>query len=401
MNTAVVGLSLIESKLTSMRSCSESNYLLLLTNDVQESCREAVKILTGILDYEKLGAGLMSLERNWFNPLPFILAAVRPFSILAEEKNIIFDFESSLIPLDEREIWAVYVDEAKMSQVVRNFVSNAIKFTPSGGTIDVVTSIEHDGQDSCFRFEVIDSGPGIAAGDIGKVFNEVVQFNANAQQAGGGSGIGLWICKKIVDLHGGHVKVDSNDGSGCKFSFELPVKRKDSIARAASLRATQSLKRLQSRSQVMPSNEEPSINVQRSPTDGIATENLRILIVDDSKLNRKMMNRLMTDKGHFCTEASDGDVALQIYDQCASVSDDAFPFDVILMDNSMPVMSGRESTAALRSRGFSGVIIGVTGDALQSDISAFLASGVTAVLSKPIDVIKFDQIVKDLLRRKH
>ena len=247
MNIAMIGLSLIEHKLNTMPLGTTSDYLLSLTKDVQESCKEAVKILTGILDYEKLGAGLMKLEQNWLNPFSFILAAVKPSMLLAEDKGIKLDLKPNFSA--HRDGWVVHVDETKMSQVVRNYVSNALKFTPKGGSIDIVTRLKGEGGEEFLRFEVIDSGPGIAAGDIGKVFNEVVQFNANAQQAGGGSGVGLWICKKIVDLHGGHVSVESVVGLGSTFSFELPVKRKESLERAISLRASQTLVNTRSISQ--------------------------------------------------------------------------------------------------------------------------------------------------------
>ena len=395
MNIAMIGLSLIEDKLNTMPSGTTSDHLLSLTKDIQESCKEAVKILTGILDYEKLGAGLMKLEQIWLNPFSFILAAVKPFMLLAEEKGIKLDLKPNFSAPADRDGWVVHVDEAKMSQVVRNYVSNALKFTPTGGSVDIVTRVKCEGGEDFLRFEVIDSGPGIAAGDIGKVFNEVVQFNANAQQAGGGSGVGLWICKKIVDLHGGHVRVESVVGLGSTFSFELPVKRKESLERAISLRASQTFVNIRSKSQIVPTQEESLLN--RRQSSFLGNGSLRVLIVDDSKLNRKMMNRLMTDKGHICTEVCDGDAALQVYDRYLEV-DNTFPFDVILMDNNMPVMSGREATAALRCRGFVGIIIGVTGDALQTDIDAFLASGVTAVLSKPIDVTSFNGIVRELLR---
>ena len=388
MNTAIVGLSLIESKLKEMTISPMSKYLLSLTNDVQESCEDAVKILSGILDYEKLGAGVMVLEQSWINPLPLFHDAVKPFIMLAQLKQITLRANSSDIPADKVENLAVYVDEAKIGQVVRNFVSNAIKFTPPGGSIDVVTSIVRHNLESFLRFEVIDSGPGIATADIGKVFNDVVQFNANTQQAGGGSGIGLWICKKIVDLHGGHVRVESVLGSGCKFILELYVKSDESglsnlSSKAPSSKLAANILGSKKSARVVPSDSSSA----RSNPNRI----LKVLVVDDSKLNRKMMARLMESKGHNCLEACNGQEAVDI---CG-----AFVFDIILMDNCMPVLMGGEATRVLRSKGYKGVIIGVTGDALQRDVDDFLACGVNAVLSKPIDPFLFDEALQNIMRQ--
>ena len=415
MNTAIVGLALAQTKLKVMTDCPEKGYVIALIKDVQESCSEAVKILTGILDYEKLGAGLMTLEQTWVEPLPFLLAAIRPFIMVADSKKISLVCQLSSYSLDDQTTWDMYIDEVKISQVVRNFVSNAIKFTPPGGTITIIPSLVSQNLEKMLRFEVIDSGPGIATSDIGKVFNEVVQFNANTQQGGGGSGIGLWICKKIVNLHGGNVFVESVEGNGCRFVFELKVVRKNSAGESFSNfkeRRNRSLKAKGTdaylllagphrRSQCSPelaAQVTAEMTVKDTPPESEPERRqLDILVVDDSLLNRKMMVRLLEGIGHVCTQAADGKEAVISHLRREEMKQPSF--DLILMDNNMPIMSGREATTVLRANGFKGLIIGVTGDALQSDVDAFKASGVNAVVNKPIDPIHFDRILWNLMKK--
>ena len=109
-----------------------------------------------------------------------------------------------------------------MSQVLRNFLSNALKFTPEGGSVTVTVRTE-----GCsLRVEVEDSGAGISSENIRRLFVEVVQFNANTLQGGGGTGLGLWICKKIIDMHGGVIGASSEgEGKGSVFFFAIPLKQ--------------------------------------------------------------------------------------------------------------------------------------------------------------------------------
>ena len=391
MNTAIVGLSLIENKLHDMPVCPEKEYLIPLTNDVKVSCTDAVKILTGILDYEKLGAGLMTLEQTWVKPISFFLAALRPFKMVADSKRIQLIIDTSSVSAEDRDSYVMFIDEVKIAQVVRNYVSNAIKFSPPEGTVQVAVKMMHNFMGHYIRFEVMDTGPGIASADIGKVFNEVVQFNANTQQGGGGSGIGLWICKKILDLHGGRVFVESREGQGCTFAFELGVIVNDVDGRitlrdAASYRSNSPSK---DAGATRPNN----FTLSRSQCQ----QQLNILVVDDSQLNRKMMVRLLEGLGHSCSQAGNGKEAVTVYKSL--LENEVNPMvQVILMDNNMPLMSGGEATAILRADGYKGLIIGVTGDALQSDLDDFIRCGLDAVLTKPIDPVLFNKVLCDLQR---
>lgn len=218
-----------------------------------------------------------------------------------------------------------------MAQVLRNILSNALKFTSAEGCVAV--NIEH--QQGKLIVAVKDSGFGISFENQKRLFSEVVQFHAKAHQAGGGSGLGMWISKKIVDMHGGSIAVFSEgEGRGATFTFTLPMKASfvPNEARAESFRQARSPSFRRQPSVFV---KDPSGNLKDSMFEGLEGTSselpiLDILIVDDSELNRKMIMRSLTEDGHYFTEAVDGIDAVEIVSKAIA---ERRRFDVITMDN--------------------------------------------------------------------
>ena len=252
-------------------------------------------------------------------------------------------------------------------------MSNAIKFTPPHGRVTCIVSSDAES----IEVEVSDTGCGLSEANIQRLFKNVVQFHAKATQDGGGSGLGLWISKKIMELHEGSISVTSDgEGRGSTFKIKLPL-----------LRNLENVILESAFSRLRRSNEPPRSSF-RQPIDAGSSDPrfLRILIVDDSAMNRKMLRRCFTREGYVVTEPEDGEVAVRL------LSDDIRAFDVVSLDNLMPRMSGPEAAKEMRRMGFRGKIVGVTGNALKEDIDAFISHGVDAVLPKPIDVNDFRRI---------
>lgn len=212
-----------------------------------------------------------------------------------------------------------------------------------------------------------------------------MQFNANAHQGGGGSGLGLYISKKIADLHQARLSLSSVVGRGSTFTLEIPV-------------VLRSVRILDNSEYRKPSQGLVTFEAGDSATSAKLLENMHVLVVDDSRLNRKLLKRLLESQGHHCMEASNGLESLQSLDRAAI--DQSTRFDVVLMDNNMPQMSGHQATQAMRLRGYTGVIIGVTGDTQQSEIISFLNQGADAVVTKPIDPAKLEDIIRTQFRRR-
>lgn len=247
--------------------------------------------------------------------------------------------------------------------------------------------------------EISDTGRGIAPENQHKVFNEIVQFHANAHQGGGGSGLGLWISKKIVELHGGRVGLQSDgEGRGSMFFLEIPVLRRmqDDIEavegeddpevynNSSSPRAISS----KSSHKYACDNENGSTSFQIETvvrSQFHLGKQLKALVVDDSSINRKFTRKLLENLKYICEEADDGDVAVAMVREAFQSKGAKSQYDIIFMDNLMPRMNGPEAAALIRRMGFTGVIMAVTGNALQADIDEFKRKGADEVLIKPVN----------------
>ena len=416
LNTIGMGLSLLEK---GIQEYNDSNYLLGLVKDIEESNALAVGILTDLLNYEKIASKQMHLDLCRLPPIPFFTKVLRPFYLNARAKNIELKCNYDEVQLQNV---LINIDEGKMGQVFRNLVSNAIKFSEDGGTVNINIRLR-----DCewLRVEVEDSGPGVCPEDQRKLFHEVAQFNPNANQGGGGSGVGLWISKKIVDMHGARISIRSELGVGSTFTLDIKIEETGlvSFGKRSRVYPDPNDNHTSGFEAVLPlPNKNPldssydasaKIAVSNdhlhtlSPIqDGTAilpqnypdfTPKYCILIVDDSKVNRVMLSRILTSKGHTCFDACDGAVAVQRYEDRCQRGESV---DVVLMDSHMPNMSGSEAAQKLRQLGFTGIIVGVTGDVVDTDDDPFLRSGVDGVVTKPIDANKLEDILHTYIKNK-
>lgn len=389
------------------------------------------------------------------------------------------DFFSSV---DYSEV-VLRVDRYRVDQIIRNLIVNAIKFTPKGGSVFVRTSISarrnesntsskgvipsstgNNQQEDVFStnyfksttkslsaklyrpliefeklepigdvmVEVIDSGVGIAIENQSKVFGEFTQFDRNKLQAGGGSGLGLWISRRIAEYHQGKVDFHSaGEGKGSTFFVTLPVYiPPQGFALKMSSEPTPSLqsrspnklsKRSNQNHTSTSSNTILNSKIKRTRRRTSKTTSLmatvvsteadeakikvehRFLIVDDSSTNLKMMRRLLESaKDHFpgCVidEADDGDVAVEMVSKSLKAET---PYGAVLMDSMMDRMHGTQATVLMRNDvGYKGLIIGVTGNAREDEIQAYKDCGVDEVLTKPITRAKLIDTISALRDEK-
>ena len=452
LNTITLGLELLEAELVEAKVPDAT---MDIVHTLRESSLVAVDILNELLLYEKIEAGIMALDASVAFFKPLLETTVRPFQIPARSKGV----EMSL-HMDECEgrLMGVEVDESKIAQVIRNFVSNAIKFTPPGGEVSVtlryLTNQRLLSSDirNWLRLEIKDTGHGIAPENQHKVFNQIVQFHANKHQGGGGSGIGLWISKKIVELHGGKVGLYSEgEGKGCTFYLELPLH--DVVEMPRSSDEEDFLNPLPPRLVVQPLKSTKSYfggnsvraadspfkdSLQRSvfeesmgslchspihspgstsgggeASSAVTSKPLRsysdvvpnfdpeeifgrILVVDDSDLNRKITCRSLVAYWYECVEAEDGQAAVEIISDSLKEGPN---YSVILLDNIMPRLNGEDAAKAIRDLGYLGLIIGLTGNGMPDDIASFKRHGANDVMVKPMSIEKFDAVMARLQRK--
>ena len=309
--------------------------------------------------------------------------------------------------------------------------------------------------------DIKDSGAGIHPENQKRLFKEIIQFNPEELQGGGGSGLGLFISKAIVDMHGGRLSVHSEgEGKGSTFRLEIPMTRhhhvitqiympvpivpnnennddcgvesnitadtisKNRVRFESNSTATNIDINYLDTSSVTPSEassnksplafqvetEEKSVSAYTEMTDmearsqitygyeinRIPRKKLKILVVDDSKLNRKFLIRLLEDMGHSCDEAANGKIALNKVKETLTHSTSRSSksssnvvsdyYDIIFMDCLMPEMNGFISTQEIRKLGCQSKIIGLTGSTLDEDYDIFKTCGASVVLVKPIQM---------------
>lgn len=252
LNVSSIGVALLEDAMRGSGNISPDTSLVI--DQTKRALSLATETLNDLLVYEKLSSNLMTLERTLESPIEFINKTVDLFEFQAAEKKVALLLPSANSQDSKFKNGFVFIDTYKMSQVLRNLVSNALKFTPSGGSIivsvDVVESpvdrMHHDSAmrvrdlvssmstqrvtsvTEWFQIDVKDSGVGLAPENVAKIFKEIIQFDANKLQQGNGSGLGLFISDGIMKLHDGIIRVKSDGiGKGCLFTIELPFIRID------------------------------------------------------------------------------------------------------------------------------------------------------------------------------
>lgn len=395
LNTLHAGLELLEIDYANSNhppDCERATRIV----EMRESCATAVEILNDLLQYEKLESGIMKLELSTVNPLPYINKVLAPFELVARQKCIRYDYHQDDNVDGTFNMLVIDIDQAKFGQVLRNFVSNAFKFTPKGGEISVTCAVvPTSDKKRVLRFQVKDTGHGIEMLNQRRVFHEIVQFNANTQQGGGGSGIGLWISRQIVELHGGKVGLFSQGkNTGCTFWLELPCR-----LLAEGSRVDSYLNSLDLPPPMLITHSVPQVESTVEVNDGTFSNMLSVrrqyhaLVVDDSAANRKIVVRMLKQLGHRCTEAADGLVAVDAYSRLQSKGE---KFDVVFMDNMMPNMTGPDATEMLREMGYEGPLFAVTGNGMQDDIDEFQRKGANEVLIKPVGMQQLVEVLKDL-----
>lgn len=367
----------------------------------KEACSSAVDLLNDMLAYEKIDGNILSLEAAPLDMRQFIRDCANPFMIPAAQKHVSLTVESE----GGGEELLISADEYKLHQVVRNLLSNALKFTLPQGHVRVrVCTVLREldaNQSEWVRVEVIDSGYGIAKENLGKLFREIIQFSAKEQQKGGGSGLGLYISKGIVELHSGVIGVESEGlGLGCTFFIEfrrvftsqtevdIPRSLSTSSANNGSVVGRDVAATFQDLAGISCS--ALSVRALTCAADPVFAS-MRVLIVDDSLICRRVLKMLFSKFHITCEEAEDGLVAVNKTRE-SMVADR--PYDGVFMDVEMPEMNGIEATGAMRELGFAGRIYGCTGNASKEVIESFMSNGADKIFLKP----PTDKDFKSILR---
>jgi PAS domain S-box-containing protein len=322
----------------------------------QGAAHSLLGLLNDILDFSKVEAGKMELDARPFRTgsllrdLQTLLEASRGDKPVA----LRFEIDPALPP-------ALAGDPLRLRQILINLAGNALKFTAEG-EVRLGVQVRRDAGGSVrLRFEVTDTGIGIAPENQARIFSGFTQAEASTTRRFGGTGLGVAISQRLVALMGGELQLESALGMGSRFWFEIELPKADLAALADDERGAGS--------------GEPRL------------QGLRLLVAEDNANNQLVVRELLGDEGAIVTLVADGAAALQ-----ALAAGD---FDAVLMDLQMPLMDGLEATRRLRAGGLAVPVIGLTANAMLADRQACLDAGMNDHVGKPFDL---DQLVATLRR---
>ena len=317
---------------------------------IRNSSVMLLDVVNDILDFSKYETGKVTLENVPFSPKVAIQDVFDSMKIQAMKKKIGFEIN---MPIEEDLF--ILGDPLRLKQVVMNLLSNGIKFTNKGNVTLTANLIKNQDQSALLKINIADTGLGINPTDQKIIFDEFAQvYYSSTKEKQQGTGLGLAICKKIVELQGGTIEVNSEEGKGSTFSFELPYK------------ITEKPKNLELI--------DPQLD---SETNLLAGK--RVLLADDNMLNILLASTILK-KYHVVFDAAyNGKEALELFNENI--------YDIILTDIQMPEMGGIELTHKIRNCGDAKKqavpILGVTANVMQEDRKKYIASGMNDLVLKP------------------
>jgi signal transduction histidine kinase/CheY-like chemotaxis protein len=373
LNTAILSLNLLESndQLNALASADVAQDVSRL----RAGLGSVEVIINDALDFCRMAQGYFTISLRDINLHLLIKDLLIPFAPMWNDKMIVL--EEELDPKIDRMPTLLQSDPDRLKQTMANFLSNAIKFTPRFGHIRIrtrliseevpVSQVSESGSVT-IEVAVIDDGVGVSEANQARLFDEFYQINSGELQGGKGTGLGLPICKSIIDALGGKIGVTSTLGKGSCFYFTVPFR----LSKTAKPEVTKY-------DALMPTLPQPG-----------ALRGLNILVTDDDRTTRDVMRKLLGRLGHEVKTAVNGSDCLDV------VANAAKPFDVIFIDSLMPVMNGDEAIRHLRAGGYHNPIISLSGTYDSETKQHLFDLGATEVLLKPSTLTTIDRILKAL-----
>jgi len=326
-------------------------------NIIDYSARNLLVIINDILDLAKIESGKLVLEQIPFNIQEVLQSMQQALEYKAEEKDILLIVKSFNLVNPY-----LVGDPHRLTQVFLNLVSNAIKFTNQGVVVIRTTVVDESPTHLTFQFTVKDTGIGIPKEKQEIIFEGFTQADPHTSRNYGGTGLGLTICKNLVEKQGGRIWVESVPGKGSEFTFELTFRK----AAPAQIQEVIS---------------------ETQPLDFTSLGHLNILLAEDNEVNQFLAKSIMQSWGFTVDIAKNGKEAVVL---AASHN-----YDLILMDIQMPEVSGTEATQQIRQlpdpKKANIPIIALTANALQGDAERFIAEGMNDYLAKPFEEFKLYQ----------
>jgi CheY-like chemotaxis protein/two-component sensor histidine kinase len=343
---------------------------------ILRGARHLLSLINDILDLSKIEAGRLELHPESFLAQPAMSEVLTTIEPMASPKHIRIgnEVDSDLV---------VFADRLRFKQILYNLLSNAVKFTPEGGSVSISASVSSGTREESIEVAVQDNGIGISLEEQHAIFDEFHQAATTTKGVREGTGLGLAITRRLVEMHGGEIRVDSRPGEGSRFTFSLP----------STSGAGRDLELLDNQVEALLTETGPSgtRSAVRKPKEA---RQMKVLIADDSPESREFIRDALASHNVEFHEAVDGKEALaKIREVCP---------DLVMMDIQMPQMDGYAALREIRRdpalRDLP--VIALTAFAMHGDRDKALAAGFDAYISKPVDPRSLRARVDQLLERR-
>lgn len=338
---------------------------------ITTSGESLITIINDLLDISKLDANRLEIESIPFSIYDEINQAIAIMKSPADERGLLLSAN-----IDDGIPDVLIGDPHRLQQIILNLVSNAIKFTDVGSVVVDIKFVSQTDDNANVLFSVTDTGRGITKEVIERLFSKYTQGSVEVARKYGGTGLGLAICRRLAELMGGKVSVESIVRHGTTFSLTLPF----AIGRHDDLQA----EKIKTKAKIVSNESLPS--TKRS---------LCVLQAEDNETNRTVVERILSRVGHAVASVQNGQQAV---DEAKTGA-----FDVILMDRHMPVMDGLDATRAIRALGepiASIPIIGITAGAGKDEVAACIDAGMDECLIKPVDPAQLRNLLVSISENK-
>lgn len=364
---AIIGLTqlVLKTDLTP----KQREYLI----DIESSSQILLGIINDILDFSKIEAGKLNMESIKFSLDDMLDNVLNMFSVKIKEQNLTF-----FVTIDSKIPYYFIGDPLRLKQILVNLISNAIKFTEEGEIHVNLTTVKRKMEQVKLHFSIQDTGIGISPKATVHLFDAFTQADSTTTRKFGGTGLGLAICKRLVEMMGGEIWIESQLGKGSTFNFTVLLRCLDTTY--ISPRQNQQIDTCSNKTN------EPIQNLRGA----------RILLVEDNVINQKVAREILENAGLFVKIANNGKEALA---EIAAHTDTGF--DAILMDIQMPEMDGYKATQFIRQQHSNLPIIAMTAHAMSGDKKKCLAADMNDYVSKPIDVDKLFSTLQKWIKPKN
>lgn len=372
MNGILGMLSLMRMHLSAPKTAEE--YL----NRTENLSQFLLTLINDILDMSRIESGKMELVAEPFDLYELADKLDAMFRGTAEAKGIHWS-----IQMQDFDVHDVIGDEMRLNQVIINFISNATKFTPTGGSVSVIfRQMNRIGNDLHLMIRVKDTGKGIQKDFLDKIFRPFEQEDASTAHNYGGSGLGMAIADSIVKLMNGQILVESEEGKGSEFSVYLTLPIADAVPE----------QKKRSDEIVHEADAERALAIENFSLAGV-----RILLAEDNAINAEIAVEMLEIEGAVVTQVSDGEEAVEIFQKSAVGS-----FDAVLMDIQMPRMDGWEATKQIRKLDRADAslpIFAMSANAFLEDRRRSMEVGMNGHISKPVDYNEVHRLLGECLTR--